>query len=223
MAPLIIAIDGPAAAGKGTLARRLADHLGLAYLDTGRIYRAVAAIVLEAGGDPSDLDRCLAVAGQLELADLERPGLRDERVGEAASKLAAMSPVRESLLAMQRRVGRNPPAGLGGVVLDGRDIGTVVFPDAPVKVYLVASEEERARRRHKELLDQGTPRIYGEVLADVIARDERDSRRMAAPLRPAEDALVLDTTDLDADAAFAKVVAYVGEVVGIGTEGGRST
>ena len=211
---LIIAVDGPAAAGKGTLARRLADHLGLAYLDTGLIYRAVARTLLERGEDPGDAEKALAAARDLSLADLDRPGLRDEAVGEAASRVAAMPAVREALLDVQRRLGNAPPPGTGGVVVDGRDIGTVVFPAAPVKLYLVASTEARARRRHKELLGRGVPSIYAQVLADVIARDERDSRRAVAPLRPADDAFVLDTTDLDPDAALRAALTYVREVIG---------
>ena len=214
MAPLVIAIDGPAAAGKGTLARRLASHLGFAYLDTGRIYRAVARILADSGAEPDDTEKAVAAAQALDLADLDRPGLREEAIGKAASKVAAIPEVRAALLGVQRRIGSNPPAGTSGIVIDGRDIGTVVFPDAPVKIYLVASTEERARRRHNELLGEGAPSIYGEVLADVIARDERDSRRADAPLRPAEDALILDTTNLDADAAFRAALAHVEKITG---------
>ena len=210
----IVAIDGPSAAGKGTLARRLAAHFGFAHLDTGRIYRAVARKLLDRGDDPADTAKALAAAGSLSLADLEDPRLRGEAVAVAASKVAALPEVRAALLELQRRLGRNPPPGSRGMVVDGRDIGTIVFPDAPAKIYLVARTEERARRRYKELLDQGTPAIYGRVLADVIARDERDSLRAAAPLRPAGDALVLDTTDLDADAAFHAALAHIEKVLG---------
>ena len=219
--PLVIAIDGPAAAGKGTLGRRLAAHLGLAYLDTGQIYRAAAARLLERGEDPADAEKAAAAAEALTAADLDRPNLRDEAVGEAASRIAAIPAVRAALLEMQRRLARHPPSGAPGIVMDGRDIGTVVCPDAQVKLFVTASPEERARRRHKELLDQGMASIYANVLADVIARDERDSQRAIAPLRPAHGAFVLDTTKLDADAAFDVALAHVRMVLGADRVNGR--
>lgn len=214
MPPFVIAIDGPAAAGKGTLARRLASHFGFAYLDTGKIYRAVARVMLDTGLDISNSGEAETAARQLVLADLDRPGLRDEATGEAASQIAALPPVRAALLGVQRRMATELPPGVPGIVVDGRDVGTVVVPQAPIKIYLIATAEERARRRHKELLDQGLPSIYCRVLADVIARDERDSQRAVAPLRPAGDALVLDTTELDADAAFAAALVHIQNRIG---------
>jgi cytidylate kinase len=199
---IIVAIDGPAAAGKGTLARRLAAEFGLAYLDTGSLYRAVAAKLLASGGDPGDGAAAAATAAGLTPADLERPDLRAEGVGEAASRVSAIPGVRKALLAFQRDFARCPPAGKRGAVLDGRDIGTVVCPDACAKLFVTASPEERARRRHEELLGRGEASIYARVLQDMQARDARDAQRDAAPLKPADDAEVLDTSELDVEAAF---------------------
>ena len=204
----VIAIDGPVAAGKGTLARRLAGAFGLAYLDTGMIYRAVAAKVLAEGGSPEDPAAALAAARSLEGGDLERADLRREAVGQGASVVAAMAPVRAALLNFQRRFAATPPDGGPGAVLDGRDIGTVVCPGAQVKFFVTASIESRARRRHKELLERGEESIYARVLQDLQDRDARDSGRQAAPLRPAEDAIIMDTTEMDAEAAFEAAVRY---------------
>jgi cytidylate kinase len=206
---VIIAIDGPAASGKGTLARRLAQHLRLAHLDTGRLYRAVAHKVLAAGGDPADLAGAEAAAKALSSADLADPALREEEVAQASSVVAAIPAVRQALLAFQRGFARHPPGGMAGAVLDGRDIGTVVCPEADAKLFLTASLEARARRRFRELRESGVPAIYEAVLQDMKDRDARDSQRRAAPLTPADDALVLDTTALDADAAFAAAVAFI--------------
>ncbi|MFQ6017233.1 MAG: (d)CMP kinase [Kiloniellaceae bacterium] len=199
---MIIAIDGPAAAGKGTLARRLAAALGFAYLDTGLIYRAVAAKLLAAGLDPAAEQAATRIAQRLTLKDLERPDLRDERVSRAASRVAAIPRVRGALLDLQRRFAASPPGGQAGAVLDGRDIGTVVCPEAEVKLFVTASPEARAGRRHKELIDRGKARIYPRVMQDMQERDSRDSERNDAPLRPAKDAIVLDTSDMDPDAVF---------------------
>jgi len=199
---IIVAVDGPAAAGKGTLARRLAQAFDLAYLDTGGLYRAVAAKVLAAGGDVRDTGATRAAAESLTSADLERLDLRAEGVGAAASEVSAQPAVREALLAFQRDFARNPPAGKSGAVLDGRDIGTVVCPDACAKLFVTASLAERARRRHEELRARGEGRIYAEVLRDMEARDARDAARDVAPLTTAPDAVRLDTSDLDAEAAF---------------------
>jgi cytidylate kinase len=199
---MIIAVDGPAAAGKGTLARRLAEELDLAFLDTGSLYRAVAAKLLAAGTDPADEAAAGAAAEELSASDLKRPDLRGETVSEAASLVSAQPAVRRALLGFQRGFAAKPPGGKRGAVLDGRDIGTVVCPGADAKLYVTASPEARAERRYKELLERGEKAIYARVLQDMRDRDARDSGRAAAPLRPAEDATVLDTTDMDADAAF---------------------
>jgi CMP/dCMP kinase len=206
---VIIAIDGPAASGKGTLARRLAQHFGLAHLDTGRLYRAVALRVLIQGGDPADPASATTEAKALVAADLADPRLREERVAQASSVVAAIPGVRQALLAFQRDFARRPPGGAPGAVLDGRDIGTVICPDAAAKLFITASTEARARRRFRELQDGGHPAIYEAVLQDMKVRDARDSDRRAAPLVPADDALVLDTTALDADAAFAAALDFV--------------
>lgn len=206
---MIIAVDGPVAAGKGTLARRLAAALDYGYLDTGSIYRAVAARILAGGGDPEDHDLAAQTAENLQPGDLERDDLRRETVGQAASKVAANQAVREALLAFQRRFAVQPPGGKTGAVLDGRDIGTVVCPDAHVKLFLTASMEARARRRHKELLERGEESIYARVLQDLRERDARDSGRETAPLKAAEDALRLDTSEMDADQVFAAAIAEI--------------
>jgi cytidylate kinase len=206
---MIIAIDGPAASGKGTLARGLAAALGFAHLDTGMIYRAVAARVLAAGEDPHDAAAALRAAQTLEAADLRRGDLRRQDVGQGASVVAAIPEVRAALLAFQRDFAAQPPDGREGAVLDGRDVGTVVCPQAEVKFFVTASPEIRARRRHKELLDGGGKSIYARVLQEVRDRDARDSGREAAPLRPAEDAIVLDTTELSAEAALAAALAHI--------------
>lgn len=207
----IIAIDGPAAAGKGTLSRRLAAELGFAHLDTGALYRAVGVCVLRGGGDPADSRAAAAAARALRPDDgvLNAPELRSDEAAQAASKVAAIPDVRAALLDFQRRFADFPPGGAAGAVLDGRDVGTVVCPGAPVKLFVTASVEARAGRRLKELQERGLPADPAAVLADMRARDERDSNRAAAPLKPADDAVVLDTTDLDADAAFAAALAVV--------------
>ena len=203
---MIIAVDGPAASGKGTLARRLAAHFGYAYLDTGKIYRAVGYRVLEAGGDPEDPDAALAAARALQPDDLENPELTSDRAAVAASKVAAMESVRAVLLGFQQGFAADPPDGAPGAVLDGRDIGTVVCPEAPSKLFVTADVEERAKRRHKELLDKGEPSIYSRVLQALKDRDARDSNRSAAPLVAAPDAIVIDTTAMDPDEAFASAL-----------------
>ncbi len=203
---MIIAVDGPAASGKGTLARRLAAHFGYAYLDTGKIYRAVGYRVLEAGGDPEDPDAALAAAHALQPDDLENPELTSDRAAVAASKVAAMESVRAVLLGFQQGFAADPPDGAPGAVLDGRDIGTVVCPEAPSKLFVTADVEERAKRRHKELLDKGEPSIYSRVLQALKDRDARDSNRSAAPLVAAPDAIVIDTTAMDPDEAFASAL-----------------
>lgn len=202
---IVIAVDGPVAAGKGTLARELAARTGLRHLDSGMIYRAVAALVLEAGDDSGDGRACRRRAERLVVADLERPGLRDQKIGSMASRVAAHRDVREALVGFQRRFGRTPP----GAVIDGRDIGTVVFPDADVKFFLTADVRARAARRHRELVSMGETADFGNVLQELSERDRRDSERAWAPLRKADDAVVIDTTKLDAAAAAEKALDIV--------------
>lgn len=208
---MIIAIDGPAAAGKGTLARRLAAEFDYAYLDTGSLYRAVGLGVLCAGNKPDDVEAAAKVSAGLDPKLLGDPALRDERTGDAASKVAAMPQVRANLLEFQRNFAVRPPGGKAGVVLDGRDIGTVVCPDADLKLFVTASAEVRAQRRFLELQHLDPAPNYDQILADVKARDARDSGRADAPLKPAEDALLLDTTELAIDAVFLRAVDLVKE------------
>ena len=206
---MIVAIDGPSASGKGTLSKRLAAHLGFAHLDTGKIYRAVGMMVVRDGGDPADESVALQAAKSLEPAILADPELGGDTAAVAASKVAAITSVRDVLLQFQRDFAAMPPDGLKGAVLDGRDIGTVVCPEAEVKLYVTASADIRAERRHKELLERGESSIYARVLQDMKERDERDTNRSVAPLKPAEDAFILDTSDLDADQAFAAALAEI--------------
>lgn len=208
---LIIAIDGPAAAGKGTLARRLGETLDLAYLDTGALYRAVGLAVIRDGGNPADEMTAAEAARKLVIDHLNDPALRTEEAGAAASKVAAFDSVRAALLDFQRRFAHRPPAGLRGAVLDGRDIGTVVCPEAPVKIFVTASVDERARRRFEELQEGGGDIIYAAVLSEMQERDARDQNRSVAPLKPADDAAILDTSELDADAAFAAALEIVAQ------------
>ena len=210
---LVVAVDGPSAAGKGTLGRGIARHFGLAFLDTGLLYRATAARLLRAGQDPNDPQAAEESAKALQFAEVDSPALRDDAVAQAASKVAAISPVREALLGLQRQFAANPPPGprgeVRGAVLDGRDIGTVVCPGATAKLFVTASLEARACRRHQELLARTGESIYARVLQDMKERDARDSSRPVAPLTPAPDAMVLDTTALDAEAALAVAVNFV--------------
>ncbi|HYM04211.1 MAG TPA: (d)CMP kinase [Stellaceae bacterium] len=207
---MIIAIDGPAASGKGTLARRLARHFQLSHLDTGGLYRATALRALESGGDPADPAVAVAAARRVNAGDLADLRLREERVAQAASVVAAIPEVRAALLAFQRDFALHPPDGSAGAVLDGRDIGTVILPDADAKLFVTASAEARAERRFKELREAGEEAIYDRVLQDMRDRDTRDRQRRTAPLVPAGDAFVLDTTMIDADTAFAAAVAFIG-------------
>jgi CMP/dCMP kinase len=202
---MIIAIDGPAASGKGTLGKLLAGHYGLRHLDTGLIYRAVAKAVLDAGHSPDDQARAVAAAEALDPGRFGEPALKRQAVGEAASLVSAIPEVRKVVLAFQREFGRTPP----GAVLDGRDIGTVIFPDADVKIFVTATPQVRARRRAAELEQAGERINAADVLADIRRRDERDSNRAIAPLKAAPDAHLLDTTHLDIDAAFRAAIDIV--------------
>ncbi len=196
---MIIAIDGPAASGKGTLGKRLAEHYGFAHLDTGLLYRAVARVLMDRNVPLSDRDAAAEVAQNLDVSHLDDDSrLRGAAMGEAASVVSAYQPVRDALLAFQRQFGTKLP----GAVLDGRDIGTVVCPDADVKLFITAAPEERARRRHLELVKRGEQAQYEAILQDIRRRDERDINRSTAPLKPAADSILLDTTHFDADAAF---------------------
>ena len=206
---MLIAVDGPAASGKGTLARRLAAHFGLPHLDTGLLYRAVAQRMVDQGRPLSDEAAATDIARALAVREIDGARLRGLAVGEAASVVSAYGPVRAALLAFQRRFAAQP----GGAVLDGRDIGTVVCPLADVKLYLTASSEERARRRYDELRAAGEPATVEAVLDETRRRDLRDHSRVTAPLRPAEDAHRLDTTGLDPDAVFAAALKLVGDRV----------
>lgn len=208
---LVIAIDGPAAAGKGTLARRVAAALGLPYLDTGLLYRAVGRRVLDRGADPHDARAAEAEARALQPEDLARGDLRGPAADIAASAVAAIPGVRAALLDFQRDFGRRH-----GAVLDGRDIGTVIFPDAPAKLFVTASPAERARRRYLELQARGVAADIAQVEAEIRDRDAQDANRPVAPLKPAADAMVLDTTALDADAAFAAAMALLEGKLGPG-------
>jgi cytidylate kinase len=198
-ARLVIAVDGPAASGKSTLARRLAEHFRLAFLDTGLLYRAVARAMLDRGRTFDDAAAAVAAALALAPEDVEPGRLRGEGIGQGASIVAAVPAVREALLPFQRRFGARGP----GAVLAGRDVGTVICPDADFKLFVTASDPERARRRFEELRARGDAPIYAAVLDELRERDRRDADRAVAPMRVAPDAWVLDTTELDAQAAFA--------------------
>src|SRR5437016_3454598 len=202
---MIIAIDGPAASGKGTLGKRLAAHFGLRHLDTGMIYRAVAKALLDARCPLDDKERATAAARSLDPAQFDEKALKDHAVGEAASVVSAIPEVRAALLTFQRDFA----AALPGAVLDGRDIGTVIAPDADVKIFVTASAPARARRRARELAAQGAAADEAEILADIERRDERDRSRAVAPLAPAPDAHLLDTTHLDIDAAVRAAIDIV--------------
>jgi CMP/dCMP kinase len=202
---MIIAIDGPAASGKGTLAKRLAAHFGLPHLDTGLLYRAVARALLDFDHPLTDEKAAVRAAQALDLAHLDDGRLRGREMGEAASVVAAIPAVRAALVAWQRNFARRPE----GAVLDGRDIGTVICPDADVKVFVTATPEERARRRFRELAGRGEDVTFEAVLDDIRRRDARDSGRSTAPLAAAPDARLLDTTALDIEQAFRAAVAFV--------------
>jgi cytidylate kinase len=204
----VITVDGPAASGKGTIARALAKHFGLPHMDTGLLYRAVALKLWRWGGDPSNEFEALRACDELGF-DPGDEELRSEPVSRIASKVSSYSSVRDALLQRQRDFA----AQEGGAVLDGRDIGTIIAPDADVKLFVTASAEIRAQRRVRELLERGMPGHYDDVLLDIRARDERDTNRKVAPLRQAEDAILLDTSELGVDEAIAEAVRLVSERV----------
>jgi CMP/dCMP kinase len=210
---LVIAVDGPSAAGKGTLAKRIANRFNLAYLDTGLLYRGVGAALLRQKLSPDDPEAAEKAAKALKSDDLSDPELRNEFMSQAASRVAAYPGVRNALLGFQRGFAAHPPAGpkgrAAGAVLDGRDIGTIVCPTAPVKLFVTASLEARAERRHRELLSRYGTSIYSRVLEEMKERDERDRTRAVAPLAAAPDALVIDTTTLTPDAAFQVAVDHI--------------
>lgn len=197
-APLVIAVDGPAASGKGTIAARLAAHYGLPYLDTGLLYRAVGMAVLTAGGDLDDAEQAADKARALDLSELENPALIGRTAGDAASRVALHPPVRAALLKLQKDFAAQP----GGAVLDGRDIGTVIAPDADVKIYVTAEPKVRARRRWMQLTGRGEDVTFEAILDDIRKRDARDADRDTAPMVMADDAVLLDTTDLAIEPAF---------------------
>jgi len=199
---MIIAVDGPAASGKGTLARLVAAHYGLAHLDTGALYRAVAHALIAAGRDPGEEAAAVAVAQALDPTHIDAQAIRQPRVGQVASVIAAYPSVRAAILDFQRDFARSPPGNANGAVLDGRDIGTVVCPDADVKLFVTATPEVRAHRRYLEQRGRDNPPSEAEVLAGVIERDKRDSERTVSPLKAADDAHVLDTTKMDIETAF---------------------
>jgi len=207
---MIITVDGPAASGKGTLARLLAAEYGLAHLDTGLLYRAISKRLLDTGDDPSNEVTAVAAARTLDLGDIESNGLRSEAIGEAASLVASIPAVRAELVKLQQEFARRP----GGTVLDGRDTGTVICPEADVKLFVTASVWERARRRHAELVERGEAISLEEVTADVERRDYRDRNRSASPLQQAPGAYLLDTSNLSIDSAFAKAKAFISKHLG---------
>jgi len=216
----VVAIDGPAASGKGTLARRLAERFALAHLDSGKLYRATALLVLGEGANPANRGAAVAAARQISLAVLGDPLLASEKVARAASILSTLPAVRDALLAMQRDFAEHPPVLTGGakprgIVVDGRDIGTVVFPDAAVKLFVTASPEARAARRAKELRERGVAAIYRGVLQDMKERDARDSLRRVAPLAAAPDAVVIDTTRLGADKVFERASDIIARALAV--------
>jgi len=204
-AGLVIAVDGPAASGKGTLARRLSGHYGLPHLDTGLLYRMVARAMLEAGHDIRDAEAAGRLVSTFEEGTFSEDSLRGREIGEAASVVAAMPAVRSGLIERQRRFAAQP----GGAVLDGRDIGTVICPQAQAKLFVTATPEVRAARRHKELAGRGEAATFEGILADIRRRDARDSGRSDAPLRAAEDAVLLDTSALTVEEAVAAAIAIV--------------
>jgi cytidylate kinase len=218
----VLALDGPAASGKGTIGRRIAVHFDLAFLDTGLLYRAVGHKILAENKDPNNASEATRAAELLAKklkqeseinAILNNPALRTEGISQAASSASVHAPVRAALLQFQREFAAHPSLGKKGVVMDGRDMGTIVCPDADLKVFITASVEIRAERRVKELQNNGISATYAAVLADMQARDQRDMNRLVAPTRPADDAIVIDTSTMDVEEVFEQVSALVSEKI----------
>lgn len=210
----IITLDGPAASGKGTLAKRLAKELGYFYLDTGAIYRLVGLQVLNNGIVPEDNEDAVttiaaALAGNFSTSLLDNPALKSDQVGQMASRCAALPTMRQALENLQRDLAQNPPDGAKGSILDGRDTGTVICPDADIKIFITADTDIRAERRYKELQSRGLNTSFDAVLHDMQERDKRDSDRSFRPLKPAEDAIIIDTGKMTPDEAFAAVLAVI--------------
>ena len=207
---MIIAIDGSAASGKGTLAKRLAAHFGLSHLDTGALYRAVGLQLLNVGKNPKnlDIDQCIKLCFELDITLTTSPLIRSEKVAEMASVVAAMPAVRAALLDLQRQFAAAPPDP-NGAVLDGRDIGTLVLPNADIKFFIDADIHTRANRRTKELLKLGQSVMFRDVLTDMQERDSRDKSRSTSPLRPADDAIIIDTSTMDADAVMSVALSHI--------------
>lgn len=205
----VIAIDGPAASGKGTLAKKLAAHFGFAHLDSGALYRAVALTLLDAGAELADESAATKAAQSLDLSIIQRPELRLDATGTAASRISSIPDVRAALLAFQRNFAENPPENAPGAVVDGRDIGTVVCPQASCKLFVTANDEVRARRRFEELSAKGVDITFADILKDLQERDERDRNRATAPLSQAADAILLDTSELDIEGAFQRALDIV--------------
>jgi cytidylate kinase len=218
--PIVIAIDGPAASGKGTLAKRLAALYGLAHLDTGALYRGIAAAVLAAGANPADETAAVKAARALDPSKLDEARLRSDETGKAAGIVAAIPAVRAAILERQRSFAEHPPGGAPGAVLDGRDTGTVICPDATVKLYVTASLDVRARRRTLELEERGIAADEAAVRKDIAERDQRDMNRPVAPLKRAPDAHLLDTSTLDIEATVAAARAIIDRVLESGCGSG---
>lgn len=215
---MVIAIDGTAASGKGTLARKIAATFDYAYLDTGKLYRYIGHAIVQDGGDPADertaIAKAQSLSEHLSPADLADPALGSDEAGQAASRCAQFQPVRDILVAFQRAFAANPPDGKDGAVLDGRDIGTVICPAAPVKIYIDAETAVRAERRMKELQSKGISVTYDAVLADMLERDKRDAGRKAAPMKPADDAKIIDTTRMGIDEVLETALHFIRETLG---------
>ena len=207
--PIVIAVDGPAASGKGTLSSHLAAHFNYARLDTGLIYRALGLKALNDGADPNDKNKIVQIAIDLSFEDFEQEALRCENVGAVASIVSTIPEVRKVLLEYQRKFASSPPNGRLGAVLDGRDIGSIVCPNAQIKIFLIADAKIRAARRFKELQERGSKAIHSRILRDIKERDARDSMRSIAPLKPAKDAFVLDTSHLDAYEVLEAALDYI--------------